>query len=428
MSIPTAFVRHPVRTVWILTAVIGLLVSAGWHERFLHSVSEGLSDEYDEIATSLVQHGRYSATPATPEKATVIRGPVYPFYLAGLFKLFGVGNTFPVGIADMLLHATTAALLAATLVAFAGPVAGLAGGLAYALWPTTFYYAAKGSSETMLNLWLVATAAAALALRSDPRPRHAVLLGAAFAMACLTRGSAIATGAVVIAGLVIAFRPGAALRLLGIAAITWALVMSPWWIRNREVTGRFVPFHTLTWYNAYHDDVYDQRKAWLKSRGMDRAELGSVPIAAYPDSVLQHPDGYVYPAGLSARQDLAQESRYRTLAMAFYREPGYLAAKALRNLVDFWSSSSSIRKDRVLLASSKAWLALYVLALVVAWRRREYRGLLVAGLAVVLLSCALYLPFLAIFRHSIPTAPFIAGTIGLAAGRLAWRERGPGWT
>lgn len=409
-------VRRPVLTVWVVTALIGLIVAMAGHDRFLHSVSEGLSDEYDEIATSIARHGRFSAQPDRPEVPTVIRGPAYPVYLAGLFRLAGVGNTRAVAAGDMLLHATTAALLAALLLPLAGPAGALAGGFAYAFWPTTFYYAAKGSSETMLNLWLVATVAAAIALRNDPRPRHALALGAAFALACLTRGSAVTTGLVCFLALAAGFRPGATVRLLGLAALTWAAVMSPWWVRNAAVTGTFVPFHTLTWYNAYHDDVFDQRKAWLAAEGMESVELGSVPVERYPPTVVRHPDGYVYPAGLSARDDLAQESRYRTIATSLYGEPGYLAAKMKRNVVDFWSSSSSLRKDRVLGASSTAWLALYALALRLAWRRRSYRGPLAAGLAIVLLSWALYLPFLAIFRHSIPVAPFIAGTLGLAVG------------
>lgn len=409
-----SILHRPVLAVWLMTAVPGVTVAVAGHDRFLHSVRGGLSDEYDDIATSLVREGRYSAVPDGPP--TVIRGPAYPVYLAGLYRVAGVGNTLAVAIGDLLLHATTAALLASVLLRFAGPVAALVGGLAHAFWPTTFYYAAKGSSETMLNLWLVATVAAAIALRNDPRPRHAAALGAAFALACLTRGSAVTVGAVAFAALATGFRPAAAARLLGIAALVWAAVMSPWWIRNAAVTGTFVPFHTLVWYNAYHDDVFDQRKAWLARNHRDRAELGSVPVETYPPTVLRHPDGYVYPAALSAREDLAQEARYRTFAMALYREPGYLAAKVRRNLVDFWSASSTVRKDRVLLASSVAWLGLYVAGFVTAWRRRRHRGALAAGLAVVLLSWAIYLPFLAIFRHSIPVAPFIAGTLGIAAG------------
>lgn len=405
-------------------ALLGPAIALPFHSRFLHSVEQGLSDEYDDIATSLVRHGRYAAAPDHPERLTVIRGPVYPLWLAGIFHLFGVGNTAAVAGFDLLLHAATAALLAAALAPRAGPRGALAGGLVYAFWPTTFYYAAKGSSETMLNLWLVATAAAALALREDPRPRYAVAMGAAFALACLTRGSAVVIGAVAFAALAIAFRPGAAIRLLGIALVTWALVMAPWWVRNHRVTGTFVPFHTLTWYNAYHDDVFDQRKAWLAAQGLDRVELGSVPAERYPATLLRHPDGYVYPAGLSARDDLAQEARYRALATALYAEPGYLAAKIRRNLVDFWSASSTVLKDRVLLVSSAVWLAFYAAAFLVAWRRRDLRGALVAGLAVVLLSWALYLPFLAIFRHSIPVAPFIAGTLGLAIGSFTRGREG----
>jgi 4-amino-4-deoxy-L-arabinose transferase-like glycosyltransferase len=389
---------------------------------FLHSVTSGLSDEYDEIALNLVHHGRFSAHPTDPSRETIMRGPVYPLYLAGLFRLFGTESLRVVGFADMGLHALTAALLVLALRMFVPPWIAAAGGLVFALWPTTFYYAGKGSSETMLTLWMVASFLLLLRLGREPSVPAAIGLGIAIGLACLTRGSAVALLmlAMVWVGILVVRRSAG--RAVAIALVlAWTATMAPWWTRNAALTGAFVPFHSLVWYNAYHDDRFDAAHRWLAETGRTRVDWGDVPPDAYPSTVPVHPQGSVYPSALAAREDLVQEARYRDLVLAKAAEPGYLPGKFARNAVDFWSASASVRKSRALLVSSLLWLGLLGLALRWAWPERSWRAALASALAVVALTWVLYLPFLAIFRHSIPTAPFVAFAIGL--GLAGWTER-----
>lgn len=397
------------------------VLAAGWLAVALagpflrHSAVSSLSDEYDEIARNLLEHGSYGANLQHPERATVTRGPVYPLHVALVYRLFGVGNVAAVMWVDVAVHALTAGLLTALLTRLVPPWAAAAGGLALGLWPPTLYYAARGSSETHLVFFLVASLGAFLRWRESGRLAWAAATGAALALACLCRGSAV-----VLLGLILSWtaprlaRPGA-WRGVALLLAVWCAVMAPWWVRNARVAGTFVPFHTLVWYNAYHDDVFDAALAWLDRTGRDRQDWGRVDADSLPPEVPRHPAGMVYPAKLAARDDVAQEARYRAIMLRRFAEPGYLAGKAARNLRDFWSAAASPAKSRLLGWASAAWAGLGAVAAFVAWRAGRHRGLTALCVAFVLATWALYLPFLAIFRHSLPAAPFVATLIALGA-------------
>jgi len=415
--------------VGILVAAVGWVAVGATQATFRQSLPDGLSDEYDEIAINLVEHGRYSADLTHWERSTVTRGPAYPLYLAAVFRVFGLRNLGAAARTDMLLYALTAGLLTATLQTFVAAPAAAAGGLVFAFWPTTFYFAVKGSSETLLDLLLVASLGALVLFRARPGRLRAAALGACLGLACLARGSAVVLLAVAVVWAVArAARRELPWSRVAVVVLAWALTMSPWWIRNARVSGEFVPFHSLTWYNAYHDDVFDRTKQWLASQGMGGADWSSVDRARLPASLPSHPAGSVYPAILDARADLAQERMYRTIMLGKFRSPGYLMDKLLRNAVDFWSAAASATKGRKLLVTSIAWLSLYAAGLSFALRQASQRWLAQVCLAFVVLTWALYLPFLALFRHSIPTAPFIAATLGpglWAAVRRGWSAISP---
>ena len=202
-----------------------------------------------------------------------------------------------VGVDTILGHRAVLAILAAGTIwlvgslgrRLAGPGAGLVAAALAALHPMLVGADTSLMTEGLGALLTVAILRAALLLLDEPRPRHAVLLGALGGAAALLRGEGVILlgGVLLVVALALVRRhQRAALRLLAGAAGVAALVVLPWLVRNYTV------FHSLVMSNnlgsvmagSYCDETFDG--PWVGSwrlnqscfhgygfdRGLDEAE------------------------------------------------------------------------------------------------------------------------------------------------------------
>jgi len=258
---------------------------------------------YSQIARNMLEQRVYSHDSQPPYAPSLIRLPGYPLFLAGVYKIFGVGNNTAVRVVQALIDTATCVLIA--LVAFEWTIAEerkrraalIALGLA-AVCPFTAIYVATILTEVFTNFLAVA-----------------MVLATTFAFKATTRKRAyvwwIATG--LIAGLAVLFRPDAGLFAAAIGltlmfsslrrireatifaavfSIAFCLVLVPWTIRNRrvfhvfqplapahaEMPGEFVPHGYLLWVRTWLDDErYVAPALWA----MDTRRMS---IDDFPDS------------------------------------------------------------------------------------------------------------------------------------------------
>ena len=132
------------------------------------------------------------------------RAPLYPIFLAGVYKLSGIGpNTPPLELmpgappasqairnakmAQAILGGASAALLAAAGLALYGPFVGAAAGVFFALHPLLIFYTGELFGETLaIFLTLVGFCALALARRRAAAALH-LLAGIALGLSAITR-------------------------------------------------------------------------------------------------------------------------------------------------------------------------------------------------------------------------------------------------
>ena len=208
--------------------------------------------DYDGHAVSIAQVGHYSDTLAYG-RPTAFRPPVYPYMLAGVYKLAGVERA---ATSDRVIVARHMQVVIGTV------LVAMIGLLAVQVWGSVVALVAMGlaavyvplvtmsgtvMSEPLFCVFMLGALSAAIAhRRSRHRWRWAVLAGVLTGLAILTRANAL----ILLVPLVFAVwdvRPRLSLRALGppVALVALAvLVVTPWTIRNARTLHHFVPVST----------------------------------------------------------------------------------------------------------------------------------------------------------------------------------------
>jgi 4-amino-4-deoxy-L-arabinose transferase-like glycosyltransferase len=351
-----------------------------------------------------------------------LRTPGYPLFLAACQLVFG-DRVLPVRLVQAALG-TWAVWLVARLTARVigddalgrriGTVPLLAALLAAVepyLVVTTVLVLSEAVFVPLMLVALVGLAALWPAPGSNsPKHRGVVALatGLASGAAVLVRPSwALFVPAMLLAWILLSERGRRreAFRGALIVGLGVVLVMAPWWVRNAQLYGRFVP--TALWAGA---SLYD---------GLNPRATGASDM----DFFMADPE--IWPL-----DEETQDAELRRRALAFAREhPGRALELAAIKLARFWSpwpNTGQFRSLPVNLASAAVTLPLYGLLAVGAWdRRRDLRALvLLAG--PLLYFSVLHMVFASSMRYRIPAA---VPALGLAAigGRWIGLRVGERW-
>jgi 4-amino-4-deoxy-L-arabinose transferase-like glycosyltransferase len=163
--------------------------------------------------------------------------PGYPFFLAGVFLIFGA-DTSNALVANAVIGALTVPLLYLVAHRALGRAAAIASAAALAVFPGQILMADVVLAETLYTFELVGFVALVTVLGRS-RPALAAL-GVLAGLVALTRGEGLLFPLIVLA---FGWAPGArrsALRHAAAVAVVMALTVTPWTIRNIDVAGGFV--------------------------------------------------------------------------------------------------------------------------------------------------------------------------------------------
>jgi 4-amino-4-deoxy-L-arabinose transferase-like glycosyltransferase len=192
---------------------------------------------------------------------------------------------------------------------------------------------------------------------------------------------------------------GAGLCLLGVV-----LALTPWWYRNWQVYGRFVP--TALWFGA---SLYD---------GLNPRATGASDMDAFLA------DPAIWPLG---EQD--QDAELTRRAWAFARQnPSrvfWLARIKLGRYWSPWPNAEGFRAPALAVASAVVELPVFALMALGLWRRRRDPRAWVLLAGPILYFCALHLLFASSMRYRIPGEVPALGlvAVGVCAVRCEARRR-----
>lgn len=240
--------------------------------------------EYHEKACLLLDTGAYG--PAS-------RPPLYPFFLASIYRIAGINFTV-VRLVQALLGVAVCLLTCSIARRLCGERGGAIAGLIVACYPGLVIYTGLLMSENIFIFLL--TASLWMLLRENNGPLLDAAAGITMGLACLTRS--ILVGFIPVAALWLLWRRrryGALLFLAG-----GLLAIAPWSLRNYHCYGRIVPVDTFGGYNFLignnpratgHVDLGVVQKLkgtyWKGARDdADRAAIGYRKGLAF---ILRHP-------------------------------------------------------------------------------------------------------------------------------------------
>jgi 4-amino-4-deoxy-L-arabinose transferase-like glycosyltransferase len=403
------------RAVAVFALVLGVRLALGFGV-LPRSLPENPRDGYVLLAETLASEGRLAfGADAAP---TLFRAPAYPAALAAGYLALG-DMPASVLIVNALSGALGAALVdrAATLVALrAVPVAWT---LVLALFPHAVYYGASGFVDTFYAMTVALALLSALGVLERGDLRSGLWWGAACALSVLTRPVLLPFPALLLA--YAGLRRRRALRAAVVGALVAGALVLPWTLRNRRVSGAFVPvttgagFTTLTGFFMPHGTQgarlirQGQRAAVREALGLEGAE------AERELRRLHSPSGYwdIRPEADAVYGRAAWELTWR--------RPALLLRKLALNLLRFFYLASDTRTSVASGILNLALLGLALPALRGAGARARLEAFLLFNACFVL---AYVLVLVAAPRYSLPVqmalAPFAALT--LADAWQSWRR------
>lgn len=407
--------NHYARLTCVLIVALALRLAAGyaWQERLgpERQFAFGDSDAYWTLARQIVRGEPYQY--GSPD-ARVFRMPGYPLLLAGLFEL--VGDDPPV-LAGRALSAILGTLAVAGVYGLGRQSFDSRTGLVAAMLATV-YPGALGASVFILSeapfcpLLLAQLMAAVASWRSAASGRAAwlaALSGALAGLATLVRPSWLLFVPFAAAmGVALCRERRRHFRLGAIALAALVLTMMPWWVRNWQVTGHFVP--TTLQVGA---SLYD---------GLNPRADGSSEMSFVPAFERQERKAELGGAGQGEPFEYRLDRRLRDAALDWAAgHPGrvlHLAAVKVARLWNVWPNDAQFRNPLVRWAVFLSYVPALALAVCQSWRSRRLGWPLVLVWLPAVYLTLLHTVFVSSIRYR---EPAMLCLLVLAAAAIARR-------
>ena len=326
--------RRIAGSVWFVTLVafaIRMVVVAFEYHGQLNPRRDHWPFGYEtgRIARAIVTGRGFSDPVTVGSGPTAWMTPVYPYLVAGVFKLFGIYSTASAVIL-LSLNALFSALTCIPVFFMArdsfGEKTAFWAGWSWALFPYAIYFSAEWIWETCLTTLLLS-----LLFLITLRLQHSTRI-APWAGYGLLWGAAALTNPAVLSVLPL-FVGWAYCRLhqrgqryglqAAVATLALVIVVTPWFVRNYEVFHRVVPFRDNFWLEVHVGNNGDTSHSALEAR--------------HPSIRPSEEEEYNRLGELNYMAEKRRES------IEFIRtHPGWFARVTLRRLVHTWTGFWSL--------------------------------------------------------------------------------------
>jgi 4-amino-4-deoxy-L-arabinose transferase-like glycosyltransferase len=445
--------------VCLVAALNGLLFMA--YQRPDWTTQWTDQDGYRRLAEVLASTGKFTRYPDAPQFVPeVIRTPMYPAFVAIVYRVFGETHAAVAGaqIGVFVLICLTVFAIGRLI---GGPRLGIAAAGATALYPTLPYFAALVLTEVWTTLMLTLTMWLLVRAVHEQRPGLFAGFGVLAAATALSRPvfALFAPGCVLMALVLFPLigwteRPAWSRWALALAA--FALAMLPWFTYNYVTMHRFVlsPAGGIgrsiwegSWQGYWPGRVQSQLTD-IADRTPERSRLDAslaavaeterldpAPMLAYAHQWQDIRRIWTEPEGPARRATGRVEADNEYLRVGLqnisHDRTAYLVRRLTRGLFALWSADIPIRYSQINqvppLVIRAGWLlqaAILALAAAGLWALVRGGRLVDACLmaAPLIYVTAIHFPFLTEARISLPAKPIVLFLAVLGGGWLTGRS------
>ncbi|MBN1977015.1 MAG: glycosyltransferase family 39 protein [Anaerolineae bacterium] len=176
---------------------------------------------------------------------TASKPPLYPFFIAAVYRLFGPGNFVAVRLLQALIDSLSCILLFFLGKALKSASVGLLAAVGAAFYPLSIYMSALLYPETLFLFLLTACLLVSVKVARVGRCWAAGVCGILFGLSTLARPNTIVfLPFILVFPFFLQSRPQRAWRLVAVFLLAMVLTILPWSIRNYLVFREFVPLTT----------------------------------------------------------------------------------------------------------------------------------------------------------------------------------------
>ena len=228
--------------------------------------------EMGRLARSIAQGRGFSSPTDLDSGPSAWTAPVYPYLLAGVFKLFGIYSNASAWFI-LAFNSFFAALTCWTLFRISERALGasVARGVAWtwAVFPYLLYWPVRVVWETSFTTFLLTLAlwmAIRMADSGRPRFRQWIEFGLLWGLIALTNTAIISLLPFMLLWM-LWFRPARSRNFAGAAAciVVFALCLVPWTVRNYRVFGRFMLVRGNLPLELYEANNAESRGLWVRN-------------------------------------------------------------------------------------------------------------------------------------------------------------------
>lgn len=397
-------------------------------------------DAYREIAENLLVHGSYaldlpahgaSDTAGGAYKSTAYRPPLYPLLLAAVNLGGGEVSLVRVALLQWLLGLATVWLTLQVGRRLQLGWGAYVAALVVTCDPILLNQSSLVMTETLATLLAVAAIYAWLRLLETPRVTSAIALGAALGLAGLCRPTFLPWAAMLVLLLILIRHATtidqtwrARLTLSGTVAVTVALVLSPWIVRNQLVFGK--PIVTTT--HGGYTLLLGNNPSYYRYLQDGKSSL------PWPADDPEFQQLLPQPAPPLA-DELAYDATTKQLAHDAIRDqPTMFVRASLDRAAQIWSplphrtSENESRARTLLRYATCVWYVLVYAATIAGLVRLRGRLWSAAWLGALLLCVGftlMHLVYWSNLRMRAPVTPVVALLAGVGVASLAGRQKLP---